>query len=143
MYGDPSKFIPRAELVHRQPYRLSSRNLGFGVWDSVVGCFIGVRRKFSSEYLDTEYLYEDMPDNHGTAAALEAVGEVVPLTIPMATYIGQVDGFHCRSLIHVYFDGKWAYRYRDTGQFLTPGVKVITVQNEPLMELLAELAEED
>ena len=140
MYGDPSKFIPRAELTHRQPYRLSSRNLSFGVWDAEVGCFIGIRRKFDDEYLSTEYLYEDLPDNHGTAAALEAVDEVVPPTIAMDTWIGRVDGLQCRTLT---LGSLGNYYYRDTCLPIPDGIKVITVWNESLMELLKELAEEN
>ena len=142
MYGDPSKFIARADLVDRQPYRLTARNLSIGVWDAEVGCFIGIRRKFGSEYLDTEHLYEDLPDNHGTAAALEAVGEVVPPTTAMDTWIGRVDGLQCRTVREVVINGKSEYHYTDTFMAIPEGVKVITVWNESLMQLLAELAEE-
>ena len=68
------KHIPLAECEKGVIYKLHSRNLHSGVFDGKEG-FIGVREKFWSRFLDTEYHGETGPP-HGTAWPLERVGEV-------------------------------------------------------------------
>jgi hypothetical protein len=55
---------PVTPLVPRGIYRIRSRNLDVGVWNETDG-FIGIREKFGSTYLFTEYLWEQGPP-HGT-----------------------------------------------------------------------------
>jgi hypothetical protein len=57
--------IPQEEMVERGVYTLKSRNLVVGVWNGASG-FIGIRLKFRSEYLFTEYHY-DQGAPYGTA----------------------------------------------------------------------------
>jgi hypothetical protein len=63
-------YLSAEELETGGVYRLRSRNLDFGVFDGQRG-FIGIREKFGSRYLDTEY-------NLHTARAVEQVGTIGP-----------------------------------------------------------------
>jgi len=66
--GEPQDSL--VPLARGGVYRLRSRNLPFGVYDSdqpAGGGFIGIREKFGTRFLDTEY------DRH-TAQALEFLG---------------------------------------------------------------------
>lgn len=65
--------IPSPELRRGAIYLLHSRNLRLGVYDGERG-FIGVREKFESRYLFTEVLND--PPGHGTAVALQQIGEL-------------------------------------------------------------------
>ena len=55
-------------------YRIRSRNLFLGVWDEKVKGFIGIREKFGSRFLATEYHW-DTGAPFGTASPLEDLGE--------------------------------------------------------------------
>lgn len=48
-------------------YELHSRNLSVGIWDGMA--FHGIRRKFDSEFLDSE-IHHALCDRHGTAVAI-------------------------------------------------------------------------
>lgn len=65
--------IPIDQCVHGRLYRLSSRNLGMGVYNQANKGFVGIREKFGSEYLSTEYHW-DTGAPHGTARPLEDLG---------------------------------------------------------------------
>ena len=69
-------------------YKLESRNLASGVYDGEEG-FIGIRTKFSSVYLFTEYHWDQGPP-YGTAIPLKEVGKV-PEGIPLITHFPCVD----------------------------------------------------
>lgn len=66
-------------------YKLHSRNLSLGVFDSK-NCFIGIRQKFDSTFLDHELHW----DRGGTAMPLEKIGEV-PSEMPLQIRLGSVD----------------------------------------------------
>ena len=66
------------DLEHGRIYRIQSRNLLVGAWNSRTQGFIGVREKFGSLYLFEEYHSETGPP-HGTARPIHPLGEeVVP-----------------------------------------------------------------
>ena len=74
-YGHPYdefEYVPLVECVARGIYRLSSRNLTVGVYDGDEG-FIGVREKFGSRYLFTEFHW-DQGAPFGTVHPLELLG---------------------------------------------------------------------
>jgi predicted RNase H-like HicB family nuclease len=50
--------IPLSECKHGYLYRISSRNLAFGVFDSTKQGFVGIREKFGHRYLFTEFHYD-------------------------------------------------------------------------------------
>lgn len=65
------------ELENGRVYRIRSRNLMVGVWRAETKGFIGIRRKFGSEYLFEEYHYDNGPP-FGTARVEMALDVVVP-----------------------------------------------------------------
>jgi len=70
-----SNYIPLADCRDRLVYRLSSRNLGLGVFVAQTQGFIGIREKFGSEFLFPEYHWDTGPPL-GTARPLEVLGRV-------------------------------------------------------------------
>jgi hypothetical protein len=62
------------DLKRGHLYRIRSRNLPCGVYDGKGG-FIGIREKFGSLYLFTEYDH-DQGAPHGTVIVLEDLGPV-------------------------------------------------------------------
>ena len=85
--------VPLADLIHRRVYRLKSRNLLVGVWDSGKSGFIGVRQKFSDRYLFTEYHW-DTSDSHGTAQALELLDTAIPEDLALVEYLQTICSEH-------------------------------------------------
>lgn len=61
--------IPKNELKERGIYELASRNLAVGVYDGEEG-FVGIRSKFNSLFLDTEYLSRNLG---GTKIGIDTV----------------------------------------------------------------------
>ena len=68
--------ISLSECKKRRVYKLHSRNLSFGVFNGETG-FIGIRTKFGSMYLDTEYHWDTGPP-FGTARPEDDTGINVP-----------------------------------------------------------------
>jgi len=54
-------YIKIEDLVDRCIYKIFSRNLSYGVWNEKNKGFIGIREKFNSKYLFTEYHYDVGP----------------------------------------------------------------------------------
>jgi hypothetical protein len=52
------KYIPLEECKDGYLYRISSRNLAFGVYRAEAKGFVGIREKFGNEYLFTEFHYD-------------------------------------------------------------------------------------
>lgn len=71
----PDETIPLDSCVHGHAYRLRARNFRVGVYDSGEKGFLGVRTKWGSQFLDTEYHY-DASEGFGTACPLEDLGPV-------------------------------------------------------------------
>lgn len=76
---------PQHPLVTRGIYRIHSRNLSHGVYNGIDG-FTGIREKFGSTYLFTEYLWEQGPP-YGTVAIepREHIADLMP-HIPLGEY---------------------------------------------------------
>ena len=70
-------YLSIPECHHRKIYRLKSRNLPVGIWNSDTKAFVGIREKLSTEFLDSEYHW-DTGHEHGTAKPYEVVGELEP-----------------------------------------------------------------
>lgn len=69
-----SAYLPPAECKRGHVYRLSSRNLAFGVFaPEKENGFIGIRDKFGSRYLFTEHHWDNGAP-YGTAKPLEDMG---------------------------------------------------------------------
>ena len=79
------ELIPKSELVEGGIYRIRSRNLNLGVYDGQGG-MIGIREKFGSHFLSTEYLAED-GGAYGTVRVLEKIGDL-PEGVPIKARLG-------------------------------------------------------
>ncbi len=64
--------IPLEECKHGYLYKLYSRNLDYGVYNAAKKGFTGIRIKFGSRYLFTEYHW-DTGAPYGTAKAVSEV----------------------------------------------------------------------
>ncbi len=64
-----------SECIKGRVYKIQSRNLTYGVFDGKDG-FIGIRLKFSSRYLFTEYHWDQGPP-YGTVYGVEDTGLTV------------------------------------------------------------------
>ena len=52
------EYIKLDSCKHGYTYRISSRNLSFGVYNEEKQGFVGIRTKFGDRYLFTEYHYD-------------------------------------------------------------------------------------
>jgi len=72
---EKSKNIIPIELCkHGWLYKLNSRNLDYGVYDDTQKGFTGIRTKFGSRYLFTEYHWDTGPP-FGTVQPIKEVKE--------------------------------------------------------------------
>ena len=77
-------------LIRGHLYRIRSRNLPYGVYDGRAG-FIGIREKFGSLYLFTEYDY-DQGVPYGTVIVKEDLGPIPGDTEPVEAWWVAEDG---------------------------------------------------
>lgn len=109
-------YIPLNECIKGHLYRIHSRNLTMGVFNGKDG-FIGIRKKFDSLYLFTEFHWDVPAGCFATVRPLEDLS-VVPESIPLTEDLGTVDEHTGRA---VYFDrpvadGGRGWLYRDTDE---------------------------
>lgn len=52
--------VPMDQCIKGRLYRIGCRNLSLGVYDGNEG-FVGIRHKFNSRFLDTEYHFDQGP----------------------------------------------------------------------------------
>jgi hypothetical protein len=69
--------IALKDCKHGYLYRIKSRNLSVGVFNKDNSSFIGIREKFGSRYLFSEYHRETGPP-HGTVSPTEEIGPLPP-----------------------------------------------------------------
>ncbi len=126
--------IPMADCTLRHLYRIHSRNLTFGVYDGKKG-FIGIRTKFGSRYLFTEYHWDQGPP-YGTVNPKEDLG-------PMPDDIKCQESFDLEHETQrpIFHDGHedeggrgWAFV--DTGKPLEEGHQPSFVSNSELFDWL-------
>jgi len=138
---NPEDHIEPDQLVHRQVYRVASRNLLVGVWDSERQGFVGIREKFNDKYLAVEYEYDLQ---HGTARGVEVLDLAVPGSVSLKLSLGTVDSITGRPVEFVkdsdssgpLVHGTWHYVDDDTvGEKPSPQ----SVPNEELYALLETL----
>jgi len=101
--------IKMKDCVRRGVYRIRSRNLTIGVYDGDGG-FVGVREKFGSRYLFTEY-------HHDRGAPYGTVRPIMPLDVRLPGWMGVMTHFPLpvtESGKAVYYDGEIdRYVYND------------------------------
>lgn len=76
--------LSKDELVVGEVYLISSRNFSLGVYDGNGG-FIGIREKFGSRYLFTEY-FDDGMNHLGTVQPLKRIA-----TVPEGVELREMD----------------------------------------------------
>ena len=76
---EPEVNVPMAELKDNGLYKLLSRNLSIGIWNTSTKSFVGIRTKFSMRFLDEEFHW-DTGAPYGTAHAREFV-EMCPFQV--------------------------------------------------------------
>ena len=68
-------YIPLMDCKHGFLYEIDSRNLNFGVFNEKNNGFIGIRQKFSSRFLFTEYHW-DTGEPYGTVKPKKELREL-------------------------------------------------------------------
>jgi len=53
-----TEWIPLTACTDHGLYKIDSKNFKIGIFDSETNGFIGIKRKFGSAFLDTEYHYD-------------------------------------------------------------------------------------
>jgi len=91
-----SDYIPLDQCKHGYLYKIHSRNLGLGVFNSKDNGFIGIRTKFSSRYLFTEFHW-DTGIPYGTVKP-ERELEKIPDAIIIAEELDTIDDITKRSI---------------------------------------------
>jgi len=126
--------IPLDEIKERGVYRVLSRNLDVAVFDGKDG-FIGIRRKFDSDFLDTEI----HRDAGGTCTPLELIG-TLPDEIDAKERWPSYDTITGRPTAFdrpVASGGKGWY-YADTGE-PDQNIRSVSPQNQLLFDYLESL----
>ena len=104
-------------------YKINSRNLSYGVFDLSTNGFIGIREKFGSRYLFTEYHW-DTGAPYGTVSP-EYVLDMLPEDIPCTESLGIIDTITNRPLVTI-------FEYDDAGKLIT---KRFYTDTEPYEEI--------
>jgi len=81
--------IPLDKCKARYLYRIRARNFDLGVYDGNEG-FIGIRTKFGSRYLFTEYHWDQGPP-YGTVCPLREHQSCLPEGIELTESLGSFD----------------------------------------------------
>jgi hypothetical protein len=108
--------IPLSECRNGWVYKLFSRNLAFGVFAQAVNGFIGIREKFGSRFLATEYHW-DTGAPFGTACPKEEL-EPAPVGLRLEDHGPLVDRETDRPVTdtRTAYPAPPAYIYADTGE---------------------------
>lgn len=75
-----TEFLSVSQCKKRRLYRFQARNFWFGVFQGTG--FIGIREKFGSQFLCTEYHWDEGPP-FGTVLKVREAGEDLPEGIPL------------------------------------------------------------
>jgi hypothetical protein len=82
-----SGLVPLGQLIKGRIYKITCRNLSYGVYDGQGG-FIGIRQKFDDRYLFTEYHW-DYSEHCGT------VQHIVDTQVDIPSWILIADSMPC------------------------------------------------
>lgn len=131
--------IPLEQCQKGGLYRIHSRNLCFGVFDGHGG-FVGIREKFGSEYLFTEYHW-DFDAYCGTVKPVELL-EICPLS-DIRESLGIVDDLTKREVAfgQPVKDGGRGWYFVDTDED-SLAISPRTIENEALFDYLEAKTEE-
>lgn len=137
MSKEDSPRVPLDECVPRRLYKLRSRNLSFGVFDGKDG-FIGIRQKFNSKFLFTEYHWEQ-GHPHGTVFGVVDLGVDLPDDVELCESPGTVDQETGRwvQFDRPKVDGGRGWYFSDTGE-ASDDIRPVGKSNEALFDWLME-----
>jgi hypothetical protein len=129
--------VPISECVPRRLYRLKCRNLTLGVYDGNQG-FIGIREKFSSKFLFTEYHWDQGPP-YGTVYGVVDTGIDLPDHIQLCESPGTIDSVTNRwvQFDKPVADGGRGWYFADTGE-ASQDIRPVGKKNEALFDWLIE-----
>ena len=129
-------YISLEDCKHGYTYKISSRNLSIGVFNENDNGFIGIREKFGSEYLFTEYHW-DTGAPFGTVNPKEEIEKCPCQEIKesLGTYCGT-----CRKDVQWEEGTSWQdkrriHKEKDNCEKLSPCVK----WNQEMFDYLKEL----
>jgi hypothetical protein len=117
-------------------YRLSSRNIGFGVFVQASNGFIGIREKFKHKYLFTEY-HRDTGAPFGTVRPKEEL-EPAPPGLVLEEHGPLINDKNKRIVVceaGTEYPARPVYRYADTAEICDPG-EVVWPRNQPLHDYM-------
>jgi len=128
--------IPMDQCVRGRLYRFRARNFEIGVYDGKQG-FIGIRTKFGSRYLATEYHW-DQGAPFGTVREVVDTGVDCPPVIVLSESLGTEDSVTGRS---VHFDrpvvdGGAGWVFDDDDSPCPPEARPVNVSNSALFSFL-------
>ncbi len=128
-----NNFISLTECKVGYLYALQSRNLKVGVFTSS-NCFIGIRQKFDSEFLDRELHW----DCAGTAKPIEELKSISD-NIVIATSLGTYDRVTGRDVLFdkPVSDGGKGWYFIDDGSS-SKDIRPVSRENKELFNLLKE-----
>lgn len=109
-------YIPLEKCEDRYLYRIRSRNLSFGVFNKSCNGFIGIREKFGSRFLFTEFHY-DTGRPYGTVAPDEKLIKL-PDDIELKENLYTIDSVSKRlvKFDKPVFQGGKGWYFVDTGE---------------------------
>lgn len=120
-------------LENRRLYRIRSRNLNYGIYDSENSRFIGIREKINSRFIDSAYIPED-----GTITVIEAL-DTLPEEISLKYAIGNTDITTGR-YIDLNKDGKWFFLDNNEQ---CDSIKPRLIEDEPIFKWLDKFEQKE
>jgi len=136
MHEPLANLIPMEQCIRGRIYRVHCRNLAVAVYDGEGG-FIGIRTKFGSRYLFTEFHWDKDP-HLGTVKGMEDLGIDVPENIPVLDDLGTVDKKTQRP-VAFHPDRKWFFTDTDQND---PSIEAYRKSNTALFKLLDTIEKE-
>lgn len=130
----PEKYLIIEECEHGRLYKIKSRNLSLGVYDENAKGFIGIRTKFGSRFLFTEYHY-DTGAPFGTAWPIEAL-DLVPSEIKIEERGPTIDQTTGREVAWTK-ESKWFFKDNNKS---SDKIRPTSIENKPLFDWLDEKA---
>ena len=124
--------IPLNECKNGFLYKLDSRNLIKGVFREDIKGFIGIRMKFDSLYLDTEFHWDTGPP-HGTAKPIKEIGPI-PSGILISENSKIIDSISKRTVSWVKEKG---WFFIDDGVF-SEKIRPSSIKNQELFDFLSK-----
>lgn len=132
------EYIALDDCEHRGFYRIQARNFDFGVFDQTAKGFIGIREKFGTTYLFTEYHW-DTGAPFGTVRPIELL-EPCPIRDTRESYI--LCSQHKMPIIHVEDPGskRIIQRLHFDGSLLENDDSALSYDNRVLFNWLEDAA---